>query len=406
MGEKVQRMDNGIEAVCRGQKDLAPFDNKFKVGEAQKAAAFHKSFPEYLVTPLVNLLNLAKSLGLAGFYVKDESARFGLNAFKVLGGSYAIGRVLADRLGVDIGDLSYERLKRPEVKAQLGELTFVTATDGNHGRGVAWTANRLGLKSVVYMPKGSALERLENIRALGADAAITDLNYDDAVRLAKRVADQNGWIFLQDTAFTGYEEIPTFIMQGYTTMALEMAEQLGDVRPTHIFLQAGVGAMAGAVTGFFADFYGADMPIVTVVEPNKADCIYKTAQAADGALHAVTGPLSTIMAGLACGEPCSVGWKVLDACAENFLSVPDCIAAKGMRVLGNPVGEDARVISGESGAVTAGLVAEVMQKENLRQLRDKLHLNRDSVVLCISTEGDTDRENYRRIVWDGLYASE
>jgi diaminopropionate ammonia-lyase len=220
------------------------------------------------------------------------------------------------------------------------------------------------------------------------------------------MADENGWIFLQDTAFAGYEEIPAFIMQGYETMALEIAQQLRDVRPSHIFLQAGVGAMAGAVTGFFADFYGDDLPIVTIVEPKNADCIFKTAKASDGALHAVTGDLATIMAGLACGEPCSIGWQVLDAYARNFLSVPDCIAAKGMRVLGNPMGEDPRIISGESGAVTAGLVAEVMQKDHLRELRERLGLNADSVVLCISTEGDTDREHYRRIVWDGLYGSE
>ena len=390
----------------RKSRPAAPFDNKFTVAKAKKAAAFHKSFPEYAVTPLVSLQNLAKNLGLKGFYVKDESFRFGLNAFKVLGGSYAMGCVIAARLGLDIGQVTIDRLKSQEVRDRLGDLTFVTATDGNHGRGVAWAASRLHQKSVVYMPKGSSPERLQNIRALGADASITDLNYDDAVRLAKSKADENGWIFLQDTAFPGYEEIPALIMQGYETMALEISQQLRDVRPTHIFLQAGVGAMAGAVTGFFADFYGENLPVVTIVEPDRADCIFKTAKAADGTLHAVTGDLSTIMAGLACGEPCTLGWQVLNAYATNFLSVPDFIAANGMRVLGNPVGDDARVISGESGAVTAGLVSQVMQKEGLRELRESLGLTGDSIVLCISTEGDTDRENYRRIVWDGLYPSE
>ncbi|MPM21343.1 Diaminopropionate ammonia-lyase [bioreactor metagenome] len=393
-----------IKAVCKS-RPTAPFDNRFCVTKAKKAAAFHQSFSEYAVTPLVSLQNLAKNLGIRGFYVKDESFRFGLNAFKVLGGSYAMGCVMAARLGLDIGEVTIDRLKSLEARERIGELTFVTATDGNHGRGVAWAASRLGHKSVVYMPKGSSIERLQNIRALGAEASITDLNYDDAVRLAKGKADENGWIFLQDTAFAGYEEIPAFIMQGYETMALEISHQLKDVRPTHIFLQAGVGAMAGAVTGFFADFYGADLPIVTIVEPDRADCIFKTAKASDGALHKVGGDLDTIMAGLACGEPCSLGWRVLDAYAENFLSVPDFIAAKGMRVLGNPVGDDARIISGESGAVTAGLVAEVLQKEGLKELREKLGLTGDSIVLCISTEGDTDRENYRRIVWDGLYPS-
>ena len=185
---------------------------------------FHRSFPMYAPTPLAHLPETAKYLGLGDLYVKDESYRFGLNAFKVLGGSFAIGNYLAGRLGKDISELSYEALISPETKKKLGELTFVTATDGNHGRGVAWTANQFQHKSVVYMPKGSARERLDNIRAEGSDASITELNYDDAVRLASRHAKEKGWILVQDTAWEGYEDIPTWIMQGYGTMGLEAFE--------------------------------------------------------------------------------------------------------------------------------------------------------------------------------------
>lgn len=384
--------------------DVTPFG----VENARKARAFHASFPEYTVTPLADLGGLARCLGLGGLYVKDESYRFGLNAFKVLGGSFAIGSYIAQRLGVDISQLPYERMTSEEVRQKLGDTTFVTATDGNHGRGVAWTANRLGQKSVVYMPKGSALERLENIRALGSDASITDLNYDDAVRLANEGAEKYGWVMVQDTAWEGYEDIPRWIMQGYTTMALEAIEQLRALRvekPTHVFLQAGVGAMSGGITGFIRDCFGEDRPIITIVEPNKADCLYRTAKAADGKLHYVTGDMHTIMAGLACGEPCTIGWEVLRDHADHFVSCPEYTAAKGMRILGNPMIGDPRVISGESGAVTLGLVAEVMQNPSLDWLRDELQLDSDSKVLCISTEGDTDRVNYRRIVWDGLWPS-
>ena len=164
--------------------------------------------------------------------------------------------------------------------------------------------------------------------------------------------------------------------------------------------------MAGAVAGFFANYYGKDCPIITIVEPNKANCIFRTAQANDGALRNVKGDMNTIMAGLACGEPCSIGWEVLNAWSRNFLSVPDAIAAKGMRVLGNPVGDDPRIISGESGAVTTGLIAELMQNKSLAALREQLGLTQASRILCISTEGDTDRENYRRIVWDGRYPND
>ena len=371
---------------------------------ADEIRSFHKSFPMYAPTPLAHLKKTASILGLGDVYVKDESFRFGLNAFKVLGGSFAIGSFMAEKLGLDISEVGYDLLISPEVKKKLGELTFVTATDGNHGRGVAWTANQFKQKSVVYMPKGSAPERLANIRAEGSDASITELNYDDAVRLASSNADEKGWILVQDTAWEGYVDIPTWIMQGYGTMGLEAHEQLGE-KPTHIFLQAGVGSMAGAIAGLFAAIYGDERPIVTVVEPNKADCIFRTAQANDGELHFVTGDMDTIMAGLACGEPCSIGWEVLRDYADHFISCPDYVAAKGMRILGNPAAGDDRVISGESGASCFGCVAEIMTNPELVWLREKLGLDETSRVLFFSTEGDTDKENYRSIVWDGKYSS-
>lgn len=377
---------------------------RFGPESAAKAKAFHSSFPEYEETPLVNLKALAESLGVASIHVKDESYRFGLNAFKVLGGSYTIANYIARELGMDISELAYDKLVSREIKEKTGNLTFVTATDGNHGRGVAWTANRLGQKSVVYMPKGSAAERLENIRALGADASITDLNYDDAVRLAKKGADENGWVMVQDTAWEGYEEIPGWIMEGYTTMAVEAIEQLQGEKPTHVFLQAGVGAMAGAVTGYFAALYGDDdRPVITIVEPDKADCIYRTAYADDGQLHFVTEDMATIMAGLACGEPCTIGWEVLKGHADYFISMPDYVAAQGMRILGNPLPGDTKVVSGESGAATLGFVSEILRNEELKNIKEQLGIDKNSRILCFSTEGDTDKENYRRIVWDGRY---
>lgn len=372
--------------------------------EARKIRDFHKSFPMYTPTPLAHLPETAACLGLGDVYVKDESYRFGLNAFKVLGGSYAIGNYLAQKLGKDISLVSYDMLIAPETKEQLGDITFVTATDGNHGRGVAWTANQFQLKSVVYMPKGSALERLNNIKAEGADASITDMNYDEAVRLANSQAETKGWVMVQDTAWEGYEDIPTWIMQGYGTMGLEAQEQLKE-KPTHIFLQAGVGSMAGAVTGLFSSIYGEERPIITIVEPNKADCLYRTAEANDGERHFVTGDMNTIMAGLACGEPCSIGWNILADYADHFISCPDYVAAKGMRILGNPARKDDRVISGESGAAAFGCVAEIMTNPELSWLKDKLGLDETSRVLFFSTEGDTDQENYKAIVWDGKYPS-
>ena len=369
---------------------------------AKKVQSFHASFPVYKETPLVELKHTAKSMGLGNIYIKDESYRFGLNAFKVLGGSYAIGNYLAKRLGKSITEMPYEKLVSGEIKRELGDITFVTATDGNHGRGVAWTAKQLQQKSVVYMPKGSAEERLMNIRAEGADASITDLNYDEAVRLANSQAEQKGWVMVQDTAWEGYEDIPGWIMQGYGTMGYEAYMQLPE-KPTHIFLQAGVGSMAGAVAGFFASVYGGDRPIITIVEPNKADCIYKTAEAADGKLHFVTGDMDTIMAGLACGEPNILSWDILRNHVSAFVSCPDWVSARGMRMLGVPVKGDPTVISGESGAVGMGLIAALMETDEYQDLREAIGLDRFSQVLLFSTEGNTDPMKFRKVLWDGEY---
>ena len=369
--------------------------------QAKAVREFHRSFPMYASTPLAQLPETAKALGIGKIYVKDESHRFGLNAFKVLGGSYAIGNYLAKKLGKPLSETGYHVLTAPETREALGHLTFITATDGNHGRGVAWTASTLGQKSIVHMPKGSAPERLQNIRAAGAEADIIDGNYDDAVRLSRKEARENGWVIVQDTSWEGYEEIPGWIMQGYCTMGLEAYEQLPQ-KPTHIFLQAGVGSMAGTIAALFASIYQEERPRVIVVEPNNADCFYRTAKADDGQLHAVTGDLKTIMAGLACGEPCSLAWEILRDCADHFIAFPDWAAAKGMRILGNPLGKDDRVISGESGASGFGCMAAILTEPSLADIKQELGLEETSRVLFFSTEGATDRENYRRIVWDGF----
>ena len=395
-------------ATLPREKRYAPRFSSFSIEEAQKAHDFHASFPIYQPTPLTSLPGLAQALGVKEIRVKDESFRFGLNAFKVLGGSYAMGRYIAQRLGEDITALPASRILSPEIRARLGDVTFVTATDGNHGRGVAWTAHQLGQHSVVYMPKGSAPERLHNIQAEGADASITDLNYDEAVRLANRQAQEQGWVMVQDTAWEGYTDIPLWIMQGYTTMGYEIVRQLeseGAPPPTHLFLQAGVGSMAGAMAGFFSSYYEEQRPFLTIVEPNKANCIFRTAQANDGTLHFVTGDMDTIMAGLACGEPCTIAWDVLRECADAFLSCPEYAAADGMRILAAPQRGDTPIVSGESGAASLGCAANLLLHKSLLSLREALHLDENSRLLFISTEGDTDRDNYRKVVWGGKYSN-
>ena len=379
----------------------------FEEKEMKEVYDFHKSLPGYKATPLVELDDLAKYYGVQKLWLKDESKRFGLNAFKVLGGSYAIGKYLSQKLGRDMSELPFNVLISDEVKKQLGDVTFVTATDGNHGRGVAWIANKLRQKSVVYMPKGSAKMRFDAIAREGADVSITDLNYDDAVRLANKGAEEHGWIMVQDTAWDGYEEIPLWIMQGYSTIINEIVEQLEaakEEKPTHVFLQAGVGSFAGAVQGYLAHLYGDDRPITIICEPHGANCIYKSMEANDGKPHNVTGDLTTIMAGLACGEPNTISWKILRDNADFSVSCDDSIAARGMRVLSSPLGNDQRVISGESGAVGLGLFTVLSEKkEEYAELMKALKIDENSRILCISTEGDTDVEGYKNVVWNGSH---
>ena len=374
-----------------------------------KANEFHKSFPQYSLTPLQKLSALASYLGVKGIYCKDESYRFGLNAFKVLGGSYAMGRYIAKELGRDISQLPYNVLSSDKLREEFGQATFFTATDGNHGRGVAWAAKRLGQKAVVRMPKGTTKTRFDNIAKEGAEVTIEEVNYDDCVRMAAaEAAKTEHGIIVQDTAWAGYEEIPSWIMQGYGTLVLEADKQLkenGVDRPTHVFVQAGVGSLAGAVVGYFAHKYKENPPVMVVCEASAADCLYRSAVQADGNLVNVTGDLQTIMAGLACGEGNTIGWDILKNHVTVFASCPDWMSAKATRIYANPLENDPHIISGESGSVPLGLAYTALHDEDAKDLKEALKLDENSNILVISTEGDTDPVRYREIVWDGLYGT-
>ena len=375
--------------------------------EIERVRAFHSSFPQYSVTPLACLDGMAKRLGLGGLYVKDESWRFGLNAFKVLGGSFAMARYIAGETGKSIEEMTYDYMTGEQLLKDFGQATFFTATDGNHGRGVAWAARKLGQKAVVHMPRDTVQMRYDNVAKEGAKVTIDDLNYDDCVRVAAAEAAQTEHgIVLQDTAWEGYVEAPSWIMQGYGTLVLEALEQLRALevnRPSHVFVQAGVGCLAGAVVGFFAGLFPENPPKFIVMEAEEAACLYKGACRKDGESAIVGGDLHTIMAGLTCGEPNIIGWDILRNHADAFLACPDWTSAKGMRMLAAPLKGDPAVTSGESGAVGMGVVDALMTDPAYAELKEKLGLDRHSSVLLISTEGDTDPEKYRSIVWDGEY---
>ncbi|MCQ2419384.1 MAG: diaminopropionate ammonia-lyase [Clostridia bacterium] len=376
----------------------------FRMEYGRDARKFHRQIPGYEMTPLVALPNLAHLLGLGGIYVKNEAMRLHMNSFKVMGGSYAIYRLVKQLLGKENEDLSFEYMVSDECHKALGDLTFCSATDGNHGRGLAWACQKLNYPCKIYVHSETSQPRIDAIRKFGAEVTVVDGNYDDAVRQAAEDAKKNGWYVVSDTSWPGYEEIPTWIMQGYNSIMLETQEQfsaMGIVKPTHVFVQAGVGAMAASVVGFYSALFPEDPPLFIVVEPDKAPCIYESIAAGDGECHSVEGALDTIMAGLACGDPSPVAFDILKNNADIFIQVPDNVAARGMRILGCPLHGDPLVISGESGAVPLGTLFALQTDEIDPELKKVLNLNSDSTVFMINTEGNTDPIEFRRIIWDG-----
>ncbi|MDH3745664.1 MAG: diaminopropionate ammonia-lyase [Acidobacteriota bacterium] len=374
-------------------------------GAAEAARSFHRQIPNFHPSPLQALPRLAAMLGLGGVWVKDESERLDLSSFKVLGGSFAIYRFLQQRLGMNDRELTFDRLISPEIKDRLGSITFASATDGNHGRGIAWASSKLGQDCVIYVHSKTSTARIKAIRHHGARVEVVDGTYDDAVRKIEADARENGWQVISDTSWDGYEDIPTWIMQGYTSMFSEAREELTakDAKPlTHVFLQAGVGALAASGVAFYHRMFTTQSPRCVIVEPSRAACLLESIRAGDGQPHSFPGELDTIMAGLACGDPSPLAWRLLWDRADAFVAVPDYVAAKGMRVFGVPLKDDPPVISGESGAVTLGALMVVMEAPEGEELRRALDLGPDSQVLLINSEGNTDPDYFRRVVWEGV----
>ncbi len=374
--------------------------------ETEPARHIHMSLDDYAPTPLVELKSLAKHCNVRSILVKDESERFGLKAFKGLGGLFALCRVICKHLGLDYRVITLDWLLEEDIQQLVRRMVFVTTTDGNHGKGLSWAAGLLGCEAHIYMPKGSVEARAQAIRDVGrAQVEILDMGYDDAVRYAAKMAEENGWFLVQDTSWPGYESVPKWIVQGYTTMVYESIHQmqkLGYEKPTHVFLQAGVGAMAGGVLGYMKNIWKNDMPVVSIVEPDQVACIFESARQADGSPHASTGSGETIMAGLNCAEPCQITWPILRDFADYYFACPDSVAARGMRVLAAPMPGDQPITSGESGAVTAGLVSLLASKKAFEPWREKLGIDENSVIYVINTEGNTDPDGFYDVVYDGM----
>lgn len=375
--------------------------NEFTQNKLLHVTKLHASIPNYQITPLHELKALSNHLGVSSIFVKDESSRFGLDAFKALGASYAMIAYFADQYELNLKTMNYEKLKA-FIKT-VPQITFATATEGNHGKGVAWAAKLLGQEAKVYMPKGAKKQRLKAIEDLGGISYQTDVNYDDTVLKVAELSKENDWVLLQDTAWDGYEKLPLYIMQGYTSIITEVINQLKNVslkEMTHIFLQAGVGSFAASIAAIINDVAGESSPKIIIVEPRGADCFYQSAKDTSGSPIRIYGDLETMMAGLSCGEPSPIAWNILKKLSSHFLSCTDSISAKGMRVLGNPLKDDPRIIGGASGSLPIGVVYELLTNEKLTDIKEEIALDRNSKILLINTEGKTDPINYQKVVWD------
>lgn len=356
-----------------------------------EACAEIRGWPSYEATALRNLSSAAAGAGIASLLYKDESTRFGLGSFKALGGAYAVMQVLATQLSRSLGrgKLGYAELTSEQAKPLAKAVTVACATDGNHGRSVAWGARMFGCSAVIYLHAGVSQGRERALEDLGARVIRIDGNYDDSVRAAAAEAAHHGWIVVSDTSYGGYLDIPRQVMAGYGVMVAEILGQLaGQPRLTHVFVQAGVGGLAAAVCAYLWQSLGPERPMLVVVEPEKAACLQASART--GRPVVVEGELDTVMAGLACGEVSEIAWQILSVGADAFMTIDDAAALEQMRQLAAT-----GIVAGES--ATAGVAASLIAAED-PAFRSALRLDGDSRVLCLGTEGATDPDLYEAII--------
>lgn len=373
--------------------------SRFSPSIATKVRGFLKAEQEG-PTPLLILQELASSVCLTQIYVKDEANRLGTKAFKVSGVAWAMSSWMATKLKLDLGTISngLTELRQRWESTFPEPMTFCTCTDGNHGAAVALAAKKLGQKAVVYMPKGSATARVENVRRHGGICTVTEMNYDDTVDFAAAQSTEKGWQLLQDTTLDGYQEIPSLIMEGYCQMVDEALEQIAAnscAMPTHVVLQAGVGSMASAVLAYLVEaFKGRSeaRPKAIICEPRDAACMFASAKRGDGTAAEVSTDEYTMVAGLQCGVPSSLAWPILSEHVDGgYVWIADSIAANGMRAA-----KRAGYEAGECGGAGLGLVLRLMMPGCSKAVgaRAALGLDATSRVLVINTEGATDPINY------------
>lgn len=353
--------------------------------------SFHRTLPGFAPTALRDMPGLAAKIGVSRVLIKDETSRAGLPAFKILGASWAAAKAIhREWLGEDPTlALTFSGIRDAVARLRSlepdREVALITATDGNHGRAVARAARLFGLAARILVPSGTAQARIDAIASEGADVEVIDGSYDDAVARAAELASGDRLI-ISDTSWDGYRVVPRDVIDGYSTMFIEVDEQIAAASlsaPTHVVLQGGVGAYPAAGVRHYA---GRGTRFI-VVEPSAADCLQRSARA--GRILEAPGPHDSAMAGLNCGLPSPLVWPLLDRLVGSFVSIGDDALPAAAQALFTE-----GVAAGESGmAGVAGLLAAARAGR-----LDELSLGPASTVLFVVTEGVTDPENYERLL--------
>ncbi len=324
----------------------------------------------YQSTPLIELNKLSKELNLNKIFYKDESKRFDLKSFKALGGAYAVEKVSQNNDGI----------------------TVATATAGNHGRSVAWGAKRLGLKCKIFISEFVSDARGQAMEKLGAEVIKVKGNYEKSLLECIKQSTENNWQIVQDVAWKDYMLVPKYTMAGYTVMMKEIVDQLKHDQITHIILQAGVGGMAAAMIAGIAR-YLENIPTTVIVEPDSAACVLESIK--KGKIEKIDIKRESLMGGMSCGEVSLVPWEILKNSVKYCMSLPDDDIAKTMRLLGNGNFSKEKIIAGENSA--PGVISLIASCED-EKTKDRLKLNKNSNVLLIGCEGDTDQEMYQKLI--------
>ena len=350
-------------------------------------------WPGYQPTPLVSLTALAAKIGVGGILYKDEGPRFGLGSFKALGGSYAAQRLLQRQISARLGhEVSLEDIRTGTYRSEAAEITLVSATDGNHGRSLAWGCQRFGAPCRIYIHAEVSEGRAQAMRDLAADVIRIAGDYDASVILAKQEAADNGWFVVSDTSWEGYSQPPRDVMAGYGVMTQEICVSL-EQAPTHVFLQGGVGGLAAGVVAGLRQHWGAQAPRVVIVEPELAACLFESGRTGEATTFAIE--TETLMAGLSCGEPSGMAWEILSEEVSDFLTIPESLVAPSVRLLARPLPGDTAIEAGES--AIAGLAALIAAREDA-DLSRKLGLTGETRVLLIGSEGVTDPAIFAQIM--------